>query len=266
VIDLAGRPLYNRLHPAPAARGAAGAGRAVFSRRSTMMRGTILRWVAVAALLAGVARLGPVRAAEGKKDDGFKPLFNGTDFTGLKFELGKSDPEKTFSVKEKVIVVSGRPNGYFYTDKSYKNYVLRFDWQYKRPSNLTDDSKFNGNSGALIHIQTPHRVWPECVEVQGLNKDHGHIFAIGNQKGDKHPSQFKSDVDNKTRQAAQKKAIKKVGEWNTTEITCKDGSISSKINGVAIDSGKGNLMEGQIGFQSEGAEIHFRNIMIKEMK
>ena len=205
-------------------------------------------WGSVALFGALLACLGMSRAGE----KGFKSLFNGKNFDGWKFEIGKGDPEKTFMVHNGVIVVSGHPNGYFYTDKSYKNYIVRFDWRYKRPKGLEDDEKFNGNSGLLVHIQEPHKVWPKCVEVQGMNKEHAKIFAIGGAKG-----KFSFDAK------ALKDARKPVGEWNTTEAIVKDGAITSKVNGVTISTGKSNLTEGPFGFQSEGAEIHFKNIKIK---
>lgn len=215
------------------------------------MYAMLRRGLPLAALIAGLTLLlGPAGAA----DDAFKPLFNGKDFSGLKFEL-KGDPEKTFSVKDGVIVVSGKPAGYFYTDKPYKNYVLVFDWKFARPEKLEDEEKFAGNSGTLIHIQEPHKVWPKCVEVQGMNRAHGQIFAIGGAKG-------KFDFDG----AALKKARHKVGEWNTTEVTVKDGHITSKVNGAQVSDGEGDVKEGPIGWQSEGAEIHFRNLKIKELK
>ena len=43
----------------------------------------------------------------------------------------------------------------------------------------------------------------------------------------------------------------------------KDGELTSKINGIQVATGIGNLMEGQIGFQSEGVNIQFKNIRIK---
>ncbi len=221
------------------------------------MRGTILqRWLALAVLSTAAALLGPVTAAEEKAEGGFKPLFNGKDLSGWKFELpAKADPAKTWSVEDKVIICTGRPNGYFYTDKTYGNYVLRYDWRYKRPKNLVDDKKFGGNSGALVHIQPPQKVWPKCVEVQGMNRDHGALLFLG-VKG-----QGKFDRE------AHDKATKPVGEWNTTEIICgADGTITAKINGTQVSTGKSTLTEGYIGFQSEGAEIHFRNILLKQMK
>ena len=209
-------------------------------------------------LAAGFILLGGglTRAA----DEGFVDLFNGKDFTGWKFVLSgkEAEPGKTFTVKDGVVVVTGSPNGYMVTDKKYKNYVVKYDWMYARPKNLEDEEKFGGNSGCLVHIQAlPEKgTWPKCVEVQGMNRDHGKLITIGTKV-----------TGAKFDQEALKKARKKVGEWNTTEIECKpDGTITAKVNGTEVSSGKGDVTEGQIGWQSEGAEIHFKNLKIKELK
>lgn len=202
------------------------------------------------ALFAGLLVLGnSVNAGGEKVEKGFKKLFNGKNLEGWKFQLSNknADPSKTFYVKDGVIVVSGRPNGYFYTDKSYKNFVLRYDWKFS-------NSKPNSNSGLLVHIQPPQKVWPKCVEVQGAQGDHARIFAIGGARG-----KFKVNKKN------QQKAIK-LGDWNTTEVVSRNGTLSSKINGIPIASGKSGLMEGPFGFQSEGTELYFKNIRIKVMK
>ncbi|MBY0524066.1 MAG: DUF1080 domain-containing protein [Gemmataceae bacterium] len=214
-------------------------------------------WLPLVALAVGLTMLGSATlAADDKKDEGFTELFNGKDFTGFKFEVGKNDPTKTWSVDKGVIICTGKPAGYFYTEKPYKDYVLKYDWRYKRPDGLEDEEKFGGNSGCLVHIQEPHKVWPKCVEVQGENRTHGNIFAIGGAKG-----KFKFD------KAALQKARNKVGEWNTTEIISKDGMLTAKVNGAEVSSGQSeDVKEGPIGFQSEGAEIHFRNIKIKPAK
>jgi hypothetical protein len=219
------------------------------------------RFLPILALAAAFMGLFSLAAAGEKKDDeGFRPLFNGKDFTGWKFQLeGNADPAKTWSIKDGVIICTGHPNGFFYTDKSYKNYVLRYDWQYARPKDLKDESEFKGNSGCLVHIRKPEAgimgIWPNCVEVQGMNLDHGKLLFLPRDQG-------KEKYD----RAARDKAVKPVGQWNTTEIICQDGAITAKINGTEVSSGKGELVEGMIGFQSEGAEIHFKNIKIKEGK
>ena len=185
-------------------------------------------------------------------DDGdWKPLFNGKDLTGLKVhfkdENKDADPAKTFGVKDSALIVSGKPTCYIYTEKSYKDYVVVYDWRF--PEGSTPDS----NSGCLVHIQTPHKVMPKCVEPQGRYKDHGKLFFIG-VKG-----------EGKFDEEAHKKALRPMGQWSTTEVTCKsDGNISVKLNGIPVASGKTELTSGPIGFQSEGWEVHFRNIKIKE--
>jgi hypothetical protein len=222
-------------------------------------------WLPALGLAAAVALAGIRPASAGdKKGGGFTDLFDGKDMANFKWVLnikGKNiegddplmTPTRTWHIDKGVIICTGNPNGYFFTKKSYKNYVLRYDWKYKRPAKLEDDQKFGGNSGLLVHIEGAQKVWPKCVEVQGMNREHGKIFAIGGGQG-----KFSFDAE------ALKKARNPVGEWNTTEVTVNDGMITSKVNGAEIATGKTtNLTEGPFGLQSEGAEIHFKNIKIK---
>jgi len=190
-----------------------------------------------------------VRAA----DDGFTPLFNGKDLTGWKVQFKDADkdadPTKTFTVKDGALIVSGKPTCYIHTEKSYKDYVLTFEWRF--PEGSAPDS----NSGCLVHIQPPPKVMPKSVEPQGRYRDHGKLFFIG-VKG-----------EGKFDEEAHKKALKPMGQWSTTEVTCKaDGSVSVKLNDIPVSEGKTELTSGPIGFQCEGWEVHFRNIKIKEAK
>jgi 3-keto-disaccharide hydrolase len=186
-------------------------------------------------------------------DDGFTPLFNGKDLTGWKVQFKDADkdadPAKTFTVKDGALIISGKPTCYIHTEKSYKDYVIKYDWRF--PEGSSPDS----NSGCLVHIQPPPKVMPKSVEPQGRYKDHGKLFFIG-VKG-----------EGKFDEEAHKKALKPMGQWSTTEVTCKaDGSISVKLNDIPVSEGKTELTSGPIGFQCEGWEVHFRNIKIKEMK
>ena len=199
--------------------------------------------------LAALAIMGlaiPVLAAD------FVPLIKDDDVKAL--ELVAIGPD-TLEINAGEIRISGKPNGYFATKESYKNYELKFDWMYERPSNLESDAKFRGNSGLLIHIQMPHKVWPKCVEVQLMNASAGMIIPLGGTK-----CQTTRDKE------AQKQAIKPVGQWNEEEVTCRDGTIVCKINGVEVARGTGCTIDsGPIGWQSEGAPIRLRNVMIKKL-
>jgi hypothetical protein len=184
--------------------------------------------------------------------DDFMPLLKGDDIQGL--ELVGIVPE-TIKIVDGEIRITGKPNGYFATRESYKNYVLKFEWMYERPSDLESDAKFRGNSGLLVHIQPPHKVWPKCIEVQLMNANAGAILPLGGTK-------CKTTRD----AAAQKQAIKPVGQWNEEEVTCQNGALTCKINGVEVATGTGSTIDsGPIGWQSEGAPIRLRNLMIKRL-
>ena len=207
-------------------------------------------WLAAA---FGLTLLGS--AADGG-DKGFKPLFNGKDLTGWKVFLkdDKADPAATFVVKDGEIQVSGTPFGYIYTAKPYKNYIVRYSWTY--PKNQPE--KTTMNSGLLLHIEGPPKVWPKALEPQGRYKDHGKLYLMGFPKGAKAEQKFDEE--------AQQKALKASDEWNTTEVTARaDGSVSVRINGKLVNTGKSELTSGPIGFQSEGARIHFKDILIKPL-
>jgi hypothetical protein len=204
------------------------------------------------ALCAGAFSAG-VAAEDPADSTGFTRLFNGKDLSGFKTFLDSkasdADPARTWTVEDGAIHCSGKPTGYFYTEQSYANYVLRYDWRY--PAGSPRDS----NSGCLVHIQQPHQVWPKAVEPQGRYFDHGKLFFI-------HVKPIEQNFDAEAHQ----RATRPIGEWNTTEITCDSkGTVSVKLNGIPVSSGKTELTEGPIGWQSEGAEIHFRNIMIKKL-
>ncbi len=197
-----------------------------------------------------------VSASRAGDDKGFKPLFNGKNLDGWKIFLkdDKADPAKAISVKDGEIQVSGADGtfGYFHTTKSYKNYVIRYRWTYPKDQ----PEKTSMNSGLLVHIQEPHKIWPKSIEPQGRYKDHGKLFFIGFGKDDKTESKF----DDKALQ----NALKPSHEWNTTEATVRgDGSLEVRVNGAVVSTGRSPLIEGPIGFQSEGARIHFKDIAIK---
>jgi hypothetical protein len=188
-------------------------------------------------------------------DASWTALFNGRDLTGWKVVFKDADkdadPAKTFTVKDTALIVSGKPTCYVHTEKSFSNYLLSYEWRF--PEGSSPDS----NSGCLVHIQPPPKVMPKSIEPQGRYRDHGKLFFIG----------VKSDGKETFDADAQKKALRPMGEWSTTEVTCKaDGSIVVKLNGVQVSQGKTELTSGPIGFQCEGYEVHFRNIRIKELK
>ena len=179
-------------------------------------------------------------AQEKKEEEGFVPLFNGKDLTGFIPFLPGGDPAKTWQVRDGMIVCSGRPNGYLRTEREFGNFVLRFEYRMMEP----------GNSGVFLMV-LPDRIWPKGIEFQLLFTEVGRIFGVAGGKVDATPVLQRPS---------------KLREWNTYEIIHYNGFVATCINGHVVAIGANSEpRKGYIIFQSEGAEIHFRNIRIREL-
>ena len=56
------------------------------------------------------------------------------------------------------------------------------------------------------------------------------------------------------------------GQWNTYEVIAVDGVIKLSVNGKVVNGISGSTQKkGYLCLESEGAEIHFRNIKIMEL-
>jgi hypothetical protein len=196
-------------------------------------------------------------------EPGFTSVFNGRDFTGLKFLLGanckprpegcgQTTPGSTFRIDHGTVIASGRPYGYMYTEKQYLNFTLRLEYRFTPIPGIENDSEFVGNSGYLLFIKE-HQVWPKYIEIQGGNSGVLSVISTGGK------AVFTVDND------ARRRALRPVGEWNAIEILSANGQIKSSLNGTLISTiSEHEYTGGHIGFQSEGSEIAWRNIRIKE--
>lgn len=214
--------------------------------------------------------LASVPAAE---PDGFTPLFNGKDFTGWKaFGRKEKDgptaaiePKESWAVVDGELRCTGKPTGYLVTEKEYGGYALRLKWRY--PKELKA-----GNSGVLVHCQKGDAVWPVCVEVQLRGGRAGDLWLQTAKEVTLDVPADRRDAADKTNRhiwrTPKDEAVEKpYGEWNQYEITCKGGDITVAVNGKVVNGGTNcNLTKGRIALQSEGTEIHFKDIEIRSLK
>jgi hypothetical protein len=187
-------------------------------------------------------------------------LFNGKDFSGWTYYLAddKVKMEDVWSVKEGVIVCKGEPRGYLRTLKDYENYVLTLEWRW--PEGTT-----KGNSGVLVHTSAPNAlgVWPKSIEAQLALGNAGDIWVIGTT----------IEIPNADTRVMGRRHLnltdnseKPVGQWNTYEVTAKGDELILKVNGDVVNQAtKCSETKGAICLQSEGAEVHFRNIKLKPL-
>ncbi|MER3501998.1 MAG: hypothetical protein IMHGJWDQ_000273 [Candidatus Fervidibacter sp.] len=178
--------------------------------------------------------------SEPEKEEGFVPLFNGKDLTGFVPFLPGGDPAKTWRVENGVLICTGRPNGYLRTEREFGNFILRFEYRMMEP----------GNSGVFL-MNLPDRIWPYGIEFQLLYTEVGRIFGVAGAKVDATPVLQRPS---------------RLREWNTYEIVHYNGFVATCLNGHVVAVGaNAEPRKGHLIFQSEGAEIHFRNIRVREL-
>ncbi len=219
------------------------------------------RVVTAGVLVFGIALM--ALAGEDEKDNGWIELFNGKDLSGWKVFLDpkqKADPTKLFTVQDGILVCEGKPFGYLITDKEYENYVLKLQWRWGEKLHIK-----GRNSGVFVHVVGPNKIWPKAVEAQLMADHAGDIWLVDD---------FKLKVDSKRQDPKVSRHYfrlkdhveKPVGEWNQYEITCKGDSIRLVINGQFVNEGtEAELTKGRILLQSEGAEIHFKDVVLKQL-
>lgn len=213
--------------------------------------------LAVALLcLALAAAAQPYRSGKPGKE---VRLFNGRDLTGWTFHL--SDPaarmEDVWRVdpRERVLICRGNPVGYIRTTKDYTSFILRLQWRF---SPITKQA---GNGGVLLRVTGPDKVWPRSIEAQLQSGGAGDIWLIDGAPLNTPPERVDPNVP---RHRLHIRANERpIGEWNDYEIVCDGPAVTLKVNGVALNAGDGaEVVAGKIALQSEGAEIHFRNIRL----
>jgi hypothetical protein len=121
-------------------------------------------------------------------DDGFKPLFNGKDFSGWYLVSGSKRLEKDtnhlFTIHDGMVHMykdapdrSNQKFGYMITEKEYSHYHLRFEYKWGKKK---FDGKVNAkrDAGVLFHCIGPDGVWPKSIECQVQEGDTGDIFTV----------------------------------------------------------------------------------------
>jgi hypothetical protein len=194
----------------------------------------------------------------------WKPLFTE--------DLSNADyPDGIWSYKNGILTAT--EDQCIWTKADYDNFVI--DLEFK-----TADGT---NSGVIVYCSNTKNWIPHSVEIQ-IADDHSEKW--GNADKTWQCAAIFGHL------AASESRVKKPGEWNKMQITCKDRNISVKLNGKVVTKMDMSLWtsatenpdgskipswlstplaelptKGRIGFQGKhaGAPIWFRNMKIKEL-
>ena len=211
-------------------------------------------------------------------------LFNGKDLKGWKavFQEESSLPkqlkgkikypvkmEDVWKVEKGVLVCKGQPYGYIATEKEFGDFELSLEWKWN-----VSGRRGNPNSGVLLFVHGPDRaypggdaaIWPGSIEAQLAAGGAGDIWLIPPGKIEIPESQRDEKSKRRYHRTTKETVENPLGDWNKYEITSKGGDLSIKVNGTLVNEAKNaDPKKGKIGLQSEGTEVHFRNIKIKEL-
>ncbi len=235
------------------------------------------------ATVAFVAACASLSAA----DRGFVSLFNGRDLSGWKIPVGDNGHWK---VLDGVIDYDARSEApgekHLWSEKTYKDFVLRLDWRIKEttglypvPTVLPDGTHKKGPDGK--DIITPTANADSGIYLRGSSKAQLNIWCwpigsgevYGYRMDAKMPPAVRAGVTPKL------KADKPVGEWNSFEITLKGDRLTVVLNGKTVIE-NAQLpdvpAEGAFALQHHGgfangkyspasSLVQFRNIAIKEL-
>ena len=207
------------------------------------------------------------------------------------------DPLNVFTIVEidgaPALRISGQIFGSFATVEEYGNYHLKLEVKWGETKWFPEIWQGRRNSGLLYHGVGEYGaglgVWKTAHECQIMENDFGDSFRMGAtycditalRDEDGHYSYDPSSIPVRFGPGMQAGAScakntmneKPLGEWNTIELICFEGTIIHIINGkvnmvitnshLMVDGKETPLTKGVIQLQSEGAEIFFRNIEIR---
>jgi len=178
-------------------------------------------------------------------------LFNGHNLANWTTCMRTNgDSSATWTVTNGVIHCTGQPVGYLRTLTGYSDYKLSVTWRFVKIAPKLD------NTGVLVHMQAPDKVWPPCVQVQGKHDHQGDLFVMAGAECKEHKG-----MDANTPVVMHgESAEEPVGEWNTSETFCTGATVTAYINGKRMNTiTECTVTNGFIGFQSEGADMEIRS-------
>ena len=238
--------------------------------------------IALTLTMAGMAQDAAKIPPHGK----MRALFNGKDLKGFDTFLEKhginSDPNKVFVVERGVLHISGAEMGGLVTQKEYENYYLRaeFKWGEKMYEPRLGKAR---DSGIQYHITGPLVIWPRMMEFQVSEGGTGDIWVIKGTGVEVRGTKYESTAENPYIRIARigrgelqnvtgfRQPVGEVenpqGEWNVLELVADHDRVMQFVNGKLVNQGSNaNTTRGKIDFQSEGAEVYFRDMKIAHLK
>ena len=192
-------------------------------------------------------------------NEGFTPIFNGKDFTGLAGDVDK------YEIKDGILSNKAKQSGTIYTAKEYSDFVARLEFRLPPAGN---------NGLAIRYPGSGDPAYTGMCELQILDSEHESYAKLD-------PRQYHGSAYGMA--AATRGYLRPVGQWNFQEVTVKGSTIKVELNGSVIletdlstldpkkfksgskHPGK-DLAKGHLGLAGHSAPVEFRNLSIKALE
>jgi len=191
-----------------------------------------------------------------EKEDGFEPIFNGSNFDGW---TGAVD---NYEVKDAAIMCKAGEGGVLFTKEEYSDFVARLEFRLPE----------SGNNGLAIRYPGEgDPAYTGMCELQVLDTEHPSYQGLDPRQA--HGSAYGMV-------AAHRGYLRPTGEWNFQQVTVQGSKIKVELNGYTIldadlsqvtetlgnasHPGK-DLTSGHFGFAGHSDPVEFRNISLKKL-
>ena len=183
----------------------------------------------------------------------FLPLFDGTSLDGW---VNVNCAQETWTVRDGMIVCTGIPTGVLRSGKHYENFILELEWRHMVQG---------GNAGLFVHsdaMPAPGVPFTRSIECQIMDGNQGDMFSIHGAvmtPDTPHPKGWARALPSDNR-------MNPTGEWNHYRVESRNGMLTLAVNGKVVTRAYHvSPRKGYICLESEGSEVHFRDIRIHEL-
>lgn len=219
-----------------------------------------------------IVEVPPAANDAGVKAAGFKPIFNGRDLTGWKYE---SNGEDNWLAANRILKHTGKKGktNDLWTTENYKDFTMVFDWRWSgrgemknQPVILPDGTQRTDADGKKVTAEIEEL--DSGIYLRGDSKNQINLWnwTVGSGEIYGYRTDAKQSAEVKAACTPKRKADRPLGEWNRMMITVKGQRVSVTMNRVpVIENATLNEMptEGPIGLQHHGQAIDFANIWVK---
>jgi hypothetical protein len=220
--------------------------------------------------------------------EGFKSIFNGSDFSGWKVPVGDNGHWKIIDGVIDYDAESEASEGKdLWTDKDYVNFEMYVDWRIKEtpwknprvPLIMPDGTHKLNENGEEIQMVVPDS--DSGILLRGLGKSQVNIWCWPIGSGEVYGYRMDKEMPAEVIKSVTPltNADHNIGEWNTFKITLQENVLTVELNGkLVLDHATlpGLPESGPIGLQHHGnkengewvsppALVQFKNIFIKEL-